>query len=118
MRQTIAAPLTNCLTAVMGQSGFYGKGLVKNRAYIDKCLGPPDALIEVVPIDVLSHDTLEAAVVGPLYAGDVYLLEAPCGNYVTWDIRERRWNRGEILLAVVLPMLRPLRWLSCGESRS
>eukprot|EP00927_Polykrikos_kofoidii_P043634 TRINITY_DN37712_c0_g1_i1.p1 TRINITY_DN37712_c0_g1~~TRINITY_DN37712_c0_g1_i1.p1 ORF type:complete len:2828 (+),score=530.43 TRINITY_DN37712_c0_g1_i1:139-8622(+) len=99
MRQTISAPLTNALTSLLGQSGFYGKGVVKNAVYIEKCLGTPEEPIEVVPIDVLSHDTFEAAVVGPLYAGDVSLLEAPCGNYVTWDIRERRWNRGEILLA-------------------
>ena len=58
--------------------------------YIEKSLGIHHALIEVVPIDVLSHDTFEAAVVGPLYAGDAHLLEAPRGNYVTWDIRERR----------------------------
>jgi membrane glycosyltransferase len=100
MRQAIAAPLTNALTAIMGQSGFYGKGLLKNVKYIERCLGTPESPVEVVPIDVLSHDTFEAAVVGPLYAGDVHLLEAPCGNYVTWDIRERRWNRGELLLAM------------------
>lgn len=59
-----------------------------------------------MPADVLSHDTFEAAVLRPLYAGDVHLLEAPCRNYVTWDIRERRWNRGELLLVMYfLPTL-------------
>jgi hypothetical protein len=57
-------------------------------------------LIERVPIDVLSHDTFEAALLKPLYAGSVSLLEAPSLNYVTWNIRERRWNRGEVLLAM------------------
>jgi len=114
MRQMINAPLTNILTSFLGESGFYGKALIKNSVYIQKCLGTPDAPIEVVPIDVLSHDTFEAAVVGPLYAGDVHLLEAPCGNYVTWDIRERRWNRGELLLAMYFfPRCvgAPMRWL-------
>lgn len=35
----------------------------------------------------------------PSTTTDVQLLEEPCGNYVTWDIREGRWNRGELVLA-------------------
>eukprot|EP00928_Gymnodinium_smaydae_P097663 TRINITY_DN8904_c0_g1_i2.p1 TRINITY_DN8904_c0_g1~~TRINITY_DN8904_c0_g1_i2.p1 ORF type:complete len:2792 (-),score=534.48 TRINITY_DN8904_c0_g1_i2:78-8453(-) len=100
MRQAISAPLTDTLTAILGESGFYGKGLINNSRYIETCIGTPEDLLEVVPIDVLSHDTFEAAVVRPLYVGDVALYEAPCCNYVTWDIRERRWNRGELLLSM------------------
>jgi ABC-type multidrug transport system fused ATPase/permease subunit len=114
IRQILNEPLTNTAFGILDECGFYGKGLVKNSVYIEKCLGSPEAPLEVVPIDVLSHDTFEAAVVRPLYAGDVYLREAPCGNYVTWDIREMRWNRGELLLAMYFfPKCvgRPMRWL-------
>lgn len=114
MRQSINEPMNNTITNILGQSGFYGKGLVKNSAYIARCLGSREKLVESVPIDVLSHDTFEAAVLRPMYCGDVQLLEAPCHNYVTWDIRERRWNRGELLLAgYFFPSLvgAPMRWL-------
>lgn len=114
LRQTLCAPLTNALTQILNQSGFYGKGLIKNSVYIEKCIGTPENPVEVVPVDVLSHDTFEAAVVSPLFAGDVYLREAPCGNYVTWDIRERRWNRGEVILAMYFfpeTIGKPMRWL-------
>ena len=74
-----------------------------------------------MPIDVLSHDTFEAALLKPLYAGSTFLLEAPCHNYVTWNIRERRWNRGEILLAMYFwknAFGKPMRWLQKKLQRS
>lgn len=113
LRQSLHEPMTRVLTSMLGESGFYGKGLIKNSAYIEKCIGIRERLIEAVPIDVLSHDTFEAALLRPLYVSDVHLLEAPCHNLVTWDIRERRWNRGEILLAMYFfPRLIgvPMRW--------
>ncbi|KAK3593052.1 hypothetical protein CHS0354_007838 [Potamilus streckersoni] len=113
-RQNIYEPITNAMTSILEQSSFYGKGLIKNRIYIDNVIGSEEKLIERVPVDVISHDTFEAAILKPLYAGSVYLTEAPCHNYVTWNIRERRWNRGEILLAMYFwPNMfgRPMRLL-------
>lgn len=100
VRQQVNDPITNALTEMLGQSGFYGKGLVRNRVYIDNVIGTREHPIERVPIDVLSHDTFEAACLRPVYASNVFLLEAPCLNYVTWDMREMRWNKGEIILAM------------------
>jgi hypothetical protein len=99
MRQEINEPITSALTTLLGRSGFYGKGLIQNKYYIKALLGTRENPIEKVPIDVLSHDTFEAGALSPLYVSCVQLLEEPCGNYVTWDIRECRWNRGELLLA-------------------
>ena len=99
MRQEINEPITAALTTLLGRSGFYGKGLIQNKYYIKALLGTRENPIEKVPIDVLSHDTFEAGALSPLYVSSVQLLEEPCGNYVTWDIRECRWNRGELLLA-------------------
>ncbi|XP_077993970.1 uncharacterized protein LOC144447763 [Glandiceps talaboti] len=98
IRQSINADRENAVSALFGQCGYFGKALIKNKVYIEKVIGCRQSPLERVPIDVLSHDTFEAAILKPLYAGDVCLLEAPCFNYVTWDIRERRWNKGEILL--------------------
>lgn len=114
MRQTIYEPMTNAMTSILGQSGYFGKALINNRLYIDSVIGTRDNLIERVPIDVLSHDTFEAALLKPYYAGSVFLLEAPSYNYVTWNIRERRWNRGEVLLAMYFwknAFGVPMRWL-------
>lgn len=121
MRQSIYEPMTNAITALFDQSSFFGKGLVKNKLYIDYVIGSKDDLIERVPVDVLSHDTFEAALLKPLYAGSVYLLEAPSHNYITWNIRERRWNRGEILLAMYFwkhAFGVPMRWLQKKTQKS
>ena len=114
MRQAIYEPMTNALTALLGQSSYFGKALIRNSIYIDNVIGTRDNLIERVPVDVLSHDTFEAALLRPLYCGSVFLLEAPSYNYVTWNIRERRWNRGEVLLSMYFwknALGRPMRWI-------
>ena len=114
MRQFIYEPMTNAVTALLEQSAYFGKALLKNRIYLDNVIGSRDNLIERVPIDVLSHDTFEAAILQPLYAGSTYLLEAPSFNFITWSIRERRWNRGEVLLAMYFwktGIGRPMRWI-------
>ncbi|XP_052770700.1 uncharacterized protein LOC128210397 [Mya arenaria] len=114
MRQSIYEPLTNAIMALFDQSSYFGKALIKNKLYIDNVIGTKNNLIERVPVDVLSHDTFEASLLKPLYAGSVYLLEAPSHNYVTWNIRERRWNRGEILLAMYFwkhAFGKPMRWI-------
>ena len=116
MRQEINEPITAALTTLLGRSGFYGKGLIQNKYYIKALLGTRDNPIEKVPIDVLSHDTFEAGALSPLYVSCVQLLEEPCGNYVTWDIRECRWNRGELLLAHYFfphSLGRMFEWMMC-----
>lgn len=100
IRQQVNEPINNAITELLGQSGFFGKGLIQNKIYIENVIGNRHNVLERVPIDVLSHDTFEAACLRPLYASSVLLLEAPCLNYVTWDMRETRWNKGEILLSM------------------
>lgn len=99
MRQRIYEPMYNSIVAALGKSSFFGKGLIKNSLYQDACVGTRAHLVESVPIDVLSHDTFEAAVTEVMYCNSVQLLEAPPQTYITWDIRERRWNLGEFILA-------------------
>lgn len=114
MRQRVYDPMNSTMTSMLGRSSFFGKGLIKNSVYAKYCLGTKQQPIESVPIDVLSHDTFEAAVLNPVYLADVSLLEVPCHNYITWDIRERRWNLGEMLLAMYFwprAVGAPVRWL-------
>lgn len=114
MRQTIYEPMTNAVMELLGQSAYFGKAMIKNKIYIERVIGTRENPIERVPIDVLSHDTFEAALLQPLYAGSVHLLEAPSFNFVTWNIRERRWNRGEVLLAMYFwknALGKPMRWI-------
>lgn len=121
LRQEINEPLTNSNAAILQQSSFFGKGLLNNKIYIDHILGTKNKLIELVPIDVLSHDTFEASLLRPLYVGSLRLKEAPSYNYVTWSIRERRWNKGEILLAIYFfenIFGRPVRFLQRQLQRS
>lgn len=99
LRQEVNEPIAAAVTTLMGRSGFFGKGLIKNDLYIKGVLGTRKKPLEKVPIDVLSHDTFEAGALSPLFVKSVKLLEEPCGNYVTWNIRECRWNRGELILS-------------------
>ncbi|XP_069139269.1 uncharacterized protein [Argopecten irradians] len=96
-RHTLYEPMTNAINALLDRCSFYGKGLIRNSMYIDRVIGRKGALIELVPIDILSHDTYEATVMNPLFVSAVAFSEQPPLNYIAWNIRERRWNRGEIL---------------------
>jgi len=114
MRQRLYEPMYDSIATSLGKSSFFGKGLIKNSEYARCCLGTRDNLIESVPIDVLSHDTFEAAVSEVMYCNSVQLFEAPPQTYITWDIRERRWNLGEFILAGYFwPSFvgRPMHWL-------
>jgi hypothetical protein len=100
VRQQMAAPYTSVFSAVFNQWGFFGKGLIHNKSYIKKIIGKPGNLLEYIPINVLSHDTYEAAILKPLYVSTVSLIEKPPYNYLSWNSRLRRWNLGDLILAM------------------
>ncbi len=97
LRQKLGLPVTNALGRLFGQCGFFGKALIKNRTYIDEIIGSPDLLLEKVPIDVISHDTYEAAILKPYYVGSIAIIEKPTYNYLAWNNRQRRWNVGDMI---------------------
>ncbi|XP_077998857.1 uncharacterized protein LOC144451828 [Glandiceps talaboti] len=114
IRQQLSARVGDSMNELFGQCGFFGKALIKNQIYLEQVIGKRGQPLEKVPVDVLSHDTFEAAILKPYYAGCTFLLEAPCYNYITWGIRERRWNKGEILLSMYFwrtTIGRLMRWL-------
>jgi hypothetical protein len=83
----------------MGHSAFFGKGLIHNKSYFDQCIGTPENPVEYVPSDALSHDTFEAMCVPVLYLPNIALLETAPKSYISWNIRELRWNIGELIVA-------------------
>ena len=114
LRQMMSEHMSTAISEVFQQCSFYGKAFINNKIYIENVLIKDGQLLERVPVDVLSHDTFEASILRPLYAPNVCLVEAPSYNYVTWNIRERRWNRGEIINAMYFwPRVvgRPIRCL-------
>jgi len=99
VRQFIFSPMTQVQTSFFAKSPFFGKGMIRTKAYLTKVIGSPGDPKDVVPVDVLSHDTFEAAVTNTLFVPDAFMQEAPCSNYASWSEREMRWNRGELILA-------------------
>jgi len=99
IRQTLFSPMTQVQTSFFSKSPFFGKGVIRTRNYMANVIGTPEAPLDVVPVDVLSHDTFEAAVTTTLFVPDAFMLEKPCTNYASWSEREMRWNRGELILA-------------------
>jgi len=89
----------NYTCSFIGHSPFFGKGLINNQKYFEKCIGPPENPIEYVPIDVLSHDTFESMAAPVLYVPILTFQETLPKTYVSWNIRELRWNIGEIIVA-------------------
>jgi len=45
MRQSLHEPMNGTVTSILGESSFYGQGLINNKAYVYQCLGSPEALI-------------------------------------------------------------------------
>ena len=54
-------------------------GLLHNELYIACVIGTPDAMVEAVPCDALSHDTFEAVFLSPRCAAPrAALIVLPC----------------------------------------
>ena len=86
------------ITSYLQHSAFFGKGLINNKKYIDKCIGRPGNLIEYVPINALSHDTFESMCMSVLFIPEVSLYEDAPKNYLSWNFRELRWDMGELIV--------------------
>ncbi len=80
-------------------SAFFGKGLINNKKYLEKCIGTPDNLIEYVPANAVSHDTFEAMCMNTVYIPECSLYEVSPKTYLSWNFREIRWSIGELIVA-------------------
>jgi hypothetical protein len=81
---------------VFNRVGFYGKGLIRNDMYISRLIGRPGSVIEALPIDILSHDTVEAKLLQPAIASDVTLYEDVARNPISALSQSTRWMLGEV----------------------
>jgi len=82
--------------AIYDRVGFYGKGLVRNSMYINRVIGTPEHLCEALPIEILSHDTVEAKLMHPCVATEVVLFEDVARNPVSALSQSTRWLLGEV----------------------
>ena len=87
------------VTSFMDHSNFYGKGFIRNSEYLKRCIGTPDNIIEYVPANCISHDTFESMILPTLYCDKVTIKEESPSNLISWNIRETRWNYGDIIIA-------------------
>eukprot|EP00930_Biecheleria_cincta_P034471 TRINITY_DN23825_c0_g1_i1.p1 TRINITY_DN23825_c0_g1~~TRINITY_DN23825_c0_g1_i1.p1 ORF type:complete len:1136 (-),score=191.46 TRINITY_DN23825_c0_g1_i1:236-3196(-) len=81
---------------IFNRVGFYGKGLVRNDLYMTRLIGKPGQVIEALPIDILSHDTVEAKLLQPGIAIDVTLYEDVARNPISSMSQSTRWMLGEV----------------------
>jgi len=81
---------------VYDRVGFYGKGLVRNDMYIERIIGTPGNVLEALPVDILSHDTVEAKLLQPAIAPEVTLYEAVARNPISGMAQSTRWLFGEV----------------------
>ncbi len=90
------------LFGAFGRFGFYGKGLINNGAYIRSVIGTESDPIEALPIDTMSHDTIEALYLNPAYVEDVRVMEEPTQNYFSRNEQAVRWMTGDIKNSIFL----------------
>lgn len=81
---------------IFNRVGFYGKGLIRNDLYIPRLIGRPGSVIEALPIDILSHDTVEANLLQPAIDVDVTLYEDVARNPISAMSQSTRWMLGEV----------------------
>mmetsp|Transcript_72456 Transcript_72456/g.169717 ORF Transcript_72456/g.169717 Transcript_72456/m.169717 type:complete len:1103 (-) Transcript_72456:61-3369(-) len=81
---------------IFNRVGFYGKGLIRNDLYIPRLIGWPGSVIEALPIDILSHDTVEAKLLQPAIDVDVTLYEDVARNPISAFSQSTRWMLGEV----------------------
>lgn len=94
------------ITNYFKHSAFFGKGLINNKKYLEKCIGYPDNLIEYVPANAISHDTFEAMCMNILFVPNCSLYELAPKTYLSWNFREIRWSIGELIVAShILPKI-------------
>ena len=91
--------ITKYTCSYLDHCPFFGKGLIRNSEYLKHCIGTSINPVEYVPADALSHDTFESMALPVLYTPDIALEETPPTTYITWNIRELRWNIGELIVA-------------------
>ena len=95
--QKNTADVVTSVCRFIGHSPFFGKGLIHNKSYFDKIIGPPSGKREVVPPDALSHDVFEAMATRVMYVPNVIFREQLPKTYIAWNYRELRWCMGEII---------------------
>merc|ERR1719284_912161 len=61
-----------------------------------RLIGKPGNVIEALPIDILSHDTVEAKLLQPCIAIEVTLYEDVARNPISAMSQSTRWMLGEV----------------------
>jgi len=85
-----------------GRFGDYGKGLADNDMFITQFVGTPQAPRETLPIDILSHDTIEALYLNPAYVPQVFFYEGVTSNAFSRQAQLTRWTQGDLMNAILL----------------
>lgn len=88
---------------IFNRTGFYGKGLIRNEMYISRLIGMPGQLVEALPVDILSHDTVEAKLLQPAVNVNVTLYEDVARNPISALSQSTRWMFGEVKNACYHP---------------
>jgi len=88
---------------IFNRTGFYGKGLIRNDMYISRLIGMPGELVEALPVDILSHDTVEAKLLQPAVNVNVTLYEDVARNPISALSQSTRWMFGEVKNACYHP---------------
>lgn len=91
--------LNSYFSSYINHASFFGKGLINNKNYFDRCIGRPENTVEFVPLNCISHDTFESMVLPTLYCDKITIFEETPKSLISWNIRELRWNYGDILVA-------------------
>ncbi len=94
--------LPEALFHTLGRFGDYGKGLANNDMFIEQFVGTPQLPRETLPLDILSHDTIEALYLNPAYVPKVFFYEGVTSNVFSRQAQLTRWALGDLMNAILL----------------
>jgi Glycosyl transferase family group 2 len=83
---------------------FFGKGVIRRSAYnavlleYDPATGSTNEDINI-PRDLLSHDLIESSIMKTAYRSDIAIYEDFPLTHVEWNLRQGRWDLGDIVIA-------------------
>jgi hypothetical protein len=102
--QIIGNEVSDLKKAFVPSAPFFGKGIIRRSAYnkvlleYDPATGATKEEVNI-PRDLLSHDLIESSVMKTSFRSDIGIYEDFPLTHVEWNLRQGRWDLGDIVIS-------------------
>lgn len=105
--QIIGNEVSDLKKAFVPSAPFFGKGIIRRSAYnkvlleYDPETGATKEEVNI-PRDLLSHDLIESSIMKTSFRSDIAIYEDFPLTHVEWNLRQGRWDLGDIVISKYL----------------